>query len=655
MPKASVNQRLQRAKSLEKKGAHEEARALYAAILGEFPNNKRAQDALGGDGATQTAGHPPKDRISGLMALYGAGQFKETVAQAAPLAQAFPSSFVVWNILGAALTQTGEKLQAARAYQKAAALNPRDPTVHFNMGVTLHDLDRPVDALACYARALKLKPDYGDAHNNMGNILKQQGKFNAAISAYQRALALDQGNAGACNNLGTALKAIGKVPEAIAMYERAVAIAPNYGDAFNNLGVALERQNKPEAAIAALQQALRHNPNHTEAYINIARVLIAQGDPIKAGAAYLRANKIDPSNPEILSGLGLALRAQDKPRAALQAFQRAVARDPFYVQAHHNMGNLLSTQGDITAAMKAYRKALALAPDDVEIAADLIKVPTGLLDTELLDALGALFEKHPSTSANATFAQAHYLRHRGQVQAAFDQIFAINAAIAKQHEQDIAQQQAVRDAYLKTLLAWVPSVDEAGGETLKKLVILGPSRSGKSLLETLLGHDETVFQMFETIKASQQSIDALRAFNETPLLQDGKRAITLANPHLSQAIHHVADQISHAYFIFVARPHTDLGAEIFTKHYQEENYYSYDKLAILSYLTWYDQIAAIMLQKLPMRTLMLDFADVLRDPDAVLAKINRCTGLDLKPDKDALDLSAIALESGYAQAFEKLP
>ena len=46
MAKAITEQTLLTAKSYEKKGEMDKARALYSTVLESFPNNKRAQQAL---------------------------------------------------------------------------------------------------------------------------------------------------------------------------------------------------------------------------------------------------------------------------------------------------------------------------------------------------------------------------------------------------------------------------------------------------------------------------------------------------------------------------------------------------------------------------------------------------------------------------------
>jgi protein O-GlcNAc transferase len=172
--------------------------------------------------------NPPQHQMNALIALYQAGQLAAVAERAQALAESFPSSFILWNIFGAA-----------------------------NIG-----LGRPHEAEQGFSRAIKLNPDYPDAHVNMGNMLQKQGRLEEAIAAYQRALAIKPDHPDAYYNMGNALAERGKLDEAIASYRRALALKPNYAEAQFSIGNALQKQGRLDAAIAAYQQAVALNPDH---------------------------------------------------------------------------------------------------------------------------------------------------------------------------------------------------------------------------------------------------------------------------------------------------------------------------------------------------------------------------------------------------------
>jgi len=194
MAKLRVDQALIRARSHERKGEIEEARRLYQRVIESFPGNQRARQALARldkpGQATASGQSPPQEALDYLIGLYGQGRLDAVAGQAERLAQEFPDSFALWNLLGAAAAQTGKVAIAEKAFRRAAELNPGYPDAYNNLGNIFKDQGRLDEAAASYSRALELKPDFAAAHNNLGNTLRDQGKPDEAAASYSRALEL---------------------------------------------------------------------------------------------------------------------------------------------------------------------------------------------------------------------------------------------------------------------------------------------------------------------------------------------------------------------------------------------------------------------------------------------------------------------------------
>lgn len=84
--------------------------------------------------------------------------------------------------------QRGDAPTAASAFERALALEPREPTLYLGLGLALHQLGRDADARGPLARALELDPRLTAAALLQGQIAYAAGELNAAIAAYELAL-----------------------------------------------------------------------------------------------------------------------------------------------------------------------------------------------------------------------------------------------------------------------------------------------------------------------------------------------------------------------------------------------------------------------------------------------------------------------------------
>jgi len=291
----TLAQALERAGQLAASGKTSEARAIYTAILKAVPDHKVAKKALAELGPKQPqAVNPSKVDQEALIALFNQGQFTQAVAQAEAMAQSFPKSFFVWNLLAAAQASLGETAKALEGFRKTIELNPNYADGHSNLGAMLVRQGKLAEAAASFKRTLEIKPDYAEAYNNLGNILKGQGKLDEALESYKRALEIKPNYPVAYNNLGNALKDQGKLDEAVASCKRALEIKPDFAEAYINLGNALKEQGKLDEAVASYKQALEIKPDYPVAYNNLGTVLTKQGKLDEAVASYKRALEIKP-------------------------------------------------------------------------------------------------------------------------------------------------------------------------------------------------------------------------------------------------------------------------------------------------------------------------------------------------------------------------
>lgn len=94
-----------------------------------------------------------------------------------------------WAVLGLALSLLANYRAAARAYERAIAIAPKNPWYAHNLG-HLYDvaLDRPDDALPLLARANLAQPEEADIAASYAHALARAGKVTAAKRILKRAI-----------------------------------------------------------------------------------------------------------------------------------------------------------------------------------------------------------------------------------------------------------------------------------------------------------------------------------------------------------------------------------------------------------------------------------------------------------------------------------
>lgn len=97
----------------------------------------------------------------------------------------------VLNKMGVAYQLMFDQLDAARCYQTALKLNPKNPIVLNNLGTIYISLKQYATAQKMYRKALKYEPRSALYLKNLGTALLADHKYKKGWEVYQQALAID--------------------------------------------------------------------------------------------------------------------------------------------------------------------------------------------------------------------------------------------------------------------------------------------------------------------------------------------------------------------------------------------------------------------------------------------------------------------------------
>ena len=601
----SVDKALRKAQGHIKAGELAEAEELYKQVLSKFPKNKKA--------------------IQGYQKLKAGLTSK--ASSSSELRQEQADELID-------LYNKGQFKKVLSKIRPLVSLFPNTIFLHNLQGASNSASNNQDAAIDCYKKVIKIKPDDADAYYNMGNSLNEKGNFDAAIESYKQALKIKPDYVEAYTNMGTVFKKMDNLEKAIDSYQKALKIDSESAETYNNLGLTLKDKGHLDAAENCYKQALKIKPNHAGAYNNFGTFFKDKG--------YLEA--------------------------AEKCYKQALQIKPNFANAHLNLGIVLRCKGELDAALIRYKQALNLEPDNSEIIKNLLNMPFGSLAFETLDHIKNYLEScrfNAEKITDAHFIEAGYLMHTGATDAAFQKFYQANNVKALTMRKGASEEKKRYSTYLKDIINWRPSLPAMKSWGMKKIFILGPSRSGKSTLEYILSKSRKTKPLYEVSKRVDRSdmnlnvngqLDFEKIYfeNENDLLQQNYEVSTSTAPQLLYSVTYLADKLPDAYFIFVNRDQKDIAAEIYISNYTKANHYAYDPQNILEHLDFYREAAKKLEVKLPHRVINLTFEQIIEHPANALDIISSFTSIDFDFKDCDCETKRSFAHSTFRQHFQKL-
>lgn len=192
-------------------------------------------------------------------------QFEPALARAKLATQLVPKTEEAWALLGGLYLSTDKLDLGIQSLERALAINPKNPGVHFSLGSAYFRKANYTAAERVLLAGLKLKPDVTEALFDLGNTYLKLNRFNEAIAAYRKAVAKDQKFWPALNNIGLVHYEQGKVNDAIQNWKAAIAVDEKAAtEAKLAMAVALYTQGQKEQGLELAASALTADRRYGE-------------------------------------------------------------------------------------------------------------------------------------------------------------------------------------------------------------------------------------------------------------------------------------------------------------------------------------------------------------------------------------------------------
>jgi tetratricopeptide (TPR) repeat protein len=182
------------------------------------------------------------------------------IARAAKLAlaatEADETNAKAFHVLALALERMGHAHKALVTFERAFQLDPEDPDLLLNLGLTAWNM-KMIDAAAKMFRLfISARPDSALGFNNLGMVLCEQGDTPAAIETLRAAIYQMPTESILWNSLATVLSENGRAEEGVTFYREAIRLDPAFSRPLHNLGFALSHLGRLDEALEAYDAAL---------------------------------------------------------------------------------------------------------------------------------------------------------------------------------------------------------------------------------------------------------------------------------------------------------------------------------------------------------------------------------------------------------------
>lgn len=161
-----------------------------------------------------------------------------------------------YHVLGMALEKMGHTHKALVTYEKAFALDPDDPELLINLGLTAWNLKITEGAEKMFRLYIERCPNSPLGYNNLGSIQCDMGHASIAIETLRAAIYRMPEEAVLWNSLATVLAESGRAEESLVFYREAIRLEPDFSRPYHNMGFAYQHLGRLPEALEAYDCAL---------------------------------------------------------------------------------------------------------------------------------------------------------------------------------------------------------------------------------------------------------------------------------------------------------------------------------------------------------------------------------------------------------------
>ncbi|MBC7965066.1 MAG: tetratricopeptide repeat protein [Fuerstia sp.] len=217
--------------------------------------------------------------------------------------------------------------EAITAYKQALAIDEKNPTAWYDLGVAYAALEQFPEAIDAYSKAIDQDNGMAPAFNNRGAAYARLRQFKLAIADCDRAVALDPNDYLAWRNRGLARHDNGELDAALSDYDESIRINGRNAETYHYRGNVFLERKQWSRALEDFDQAIHLDDEMSAAWLSRAITLARLGRGEEAEEARNKAQalggKVDDVVVADLLPEESAQRIEDDSQQQAVSFVRA--------------------------------------------------------------------------------------------------------------------------------------------------------------------------------------------------------------------------------------------------------------------------------------------------------------------------------------------
>lgn len=290
------------------------------------------------------------DAIFGLGQLYlRQKKYKQLLNELTELIQNTIAESRLFNLVGSASNQLGDKDEALKWFEKSCTLNPSDsyslyskanllrdigkaglaiplyeqlrenmwqvPEYHFSYACALYDLTQFELSEKHLNTAIQLRPDYVDAHEALNKLYWENDDKSKFMRSFHLVKSSGINSPYLLHSYGLHLLRANQLEDSNSVLSEAVTYYPDNPHLTHALSVAKYKLGESEWALQLLKKALQLKPDCVRFRLDMANHLIRQQKYKEALVELNIAEQLEPDHQEIWAYKGICWRFTDEKKA----------------------------------------------------------------------------------------------------------------------------------------------------------------------------------------------------------------------------------------------------------------------------------------------------------------------------------------------------